>query len=66
MRPACVSRCGWPHHDEGPLVAALRSLAQRSCYGQLDVRVTVFDVIGMPGIVGVLSESADVPVAVAE
>jgi len=30
------------------------------------VRVTVFDVIGIPGIVGVLSESADVPDPVAE
>jgi hypothetical protein len=30
------------------------------------VRVTVFDVIGMPGTVGVLSESGEVPVAVAE
>jgi len=28
--------------------------------------VTVFDVTGMPGAAGVLSESADVPVAVAE
>jgi hypothetical protein len=36
------------------------------CYGQLEVRVTVFEVIGMPGTVGVLSESADVPEAVAE
>ena len=35
-------------------------------YGQLDVRMTVFDVIGMPGWIGVLSESAEVPVAVAE
>jgi hypothetical protein len=35
-------------------------------YGQLDVRVTVFDVIGMPGWTGMLSESAEVPVAVAE
>jgi hypothetical protein len=36
------------------------------CYGQLEVRVTVFEVIAMPGWVGVLSESADVPEAVAE
>jgi hypothetical protein len=30
------------------------------------MRVTVFEVIGMPGAVGVLRESADVPEAVAE
>jgi hypothetical protein len=36
------------------------------CYGQLEVRVTVLDVMAMPGAVGVLSESADVPEAVAE
>ncbi len=35
-------------------------------YGQLEVRVTVFEVIGIPGAVGTLSESAEVPVAVAE
>jgi hypothetical protein len=35
-------------------------------YGQADVRVTVFEVTVTPGTVGVLSESADVPVAVAE
>jgi hypothetical protein len=35
-------------------------------YGQAEVRVTVFEVIVTPGTVGVLSESADVPVAVAE
>ena len=34
-------------------------------YGQTAVRVTVFDVIGMPGCTGVLSESAEVPVDVA-
>lgn len=44
-----------------PFVSALMG-----CYGQLDVRVTLFEVIGMPGIVGALSESAEVPVAVAE
>ena len=38
----------------------------QSLYGQLDLRVTVFEVIGIPGNVGVLSESAEVPVAVAE
>jgi hypothetical protein len=35
-------------------------------YGQLDVRVTVFEVTGIPGIDGVLSESVEVPVAVAD
>jgi hypothetical protein len=38
----------------------------RGCYGQLEVRVTVFEVMSMPGCVGVLSESAEVPEAVAE
>lgn len=155
MRPACVSRCGWPHQAEGPLEAALLvsepvlrlgAVVRRSTraadaasspgvggttlsngirgsgcldaehrvspyawlvsaqgrtqrlwdewgqqaspgaaartkraarrrpltpgfafrYGQLEVRVTVFEVIGIPGAVGTLSESAEVPVAVAE
>jgi hypothetical protein len=44
----------------------LSSGGLQGSYGQLDLRVTVFDVIGMPGAAGVLSESADVPVAVAE
>ena len=35
-------------------------------YGQAEVRSTVFEVTGMPATVGVLSESAEVPVAVAE
>src|SRR5262245_15407646 len=35
-------------------------------YGQVDTRVTVFEITGMPGIVGVLSESAVMPVAVAD
>jgi hypothetical protein len=35
-------------------------------YGQLDVRVTVFDVMEMPGCTGVLTESAEVPVDVTE
>ena len=30
------------------------------------MRVTVFEMTGMPGIVGALSESAEMPVAVAE
>jgi hypothetical protein len=51
---------------ENALVTFPTEQCARSSYGQLDVRVTVFEVIGMPGIAGVLSESAEVPVAVAE
>jgi hypothetical protein len=52
--------------EEGRAAAALFVSAERLAYGQADVRSTVFEVIGMPGTVGVLSESAEVPVAVAE
>jgi hypothetical protein len=38
----------------------------RRPYGQAEVRSTVLEVIGIPGTVGVLSESAEVPEAVAE
>jgi hypothetical protein len=51
---------------ENVLVTFPTEQCARSSYGQLDVRVTVFEVIGMPGIAGVLSEPAEVPVAVAE
>ena len=35
-------------------------------HGHADVRCTVLDVIGIPGAMGDVSESADVPVALAE
>jgi hypothetical protein len=65
MRPAGVPRYGWPN-VEGPLSSGPSVPGDAAAYGQLDVRVTVLDVIGMPACVGELSESADVPVAVAE
>jgi hypothetical protein len=65
MRPTGVSGYGCPY-DEGPPGGGPSLHGLRLGYGQLDVRVTVFDVIGMPGTVGVLSESAEVAVAVAE
>jgi hypothetical protein len=52
--------------EEGPLVAALPASVGPKAYGQADVRSTVLELIGIPGTVGVLSESADVPEAVAE
>ena len=65
MWPPRVSWYGCPY-GEGPLEAALRSVRLPGSQGQLDVRVTVFEMTGMPGIVGALSESAEMPVAVAE
>ena len=62
---ALVSRC--PEMTKGRRSGSSSSRASvQSLYGQLDLRVTVFEVIGIPGNVGVLSESAEVPVAVAE
>lgn len=61
-----ASRGAAARTKEGRPQAALRSTLRVSGYGQLEVRVTVFEVIWMPGAVGVLSESAEMPVAVAE
>jgi hypothetical protein len=63
--PPCSAAAGRTT-KEGRLVAAPSSASNVQPYGQADVRSTVFEVIGIPATVGVLSESAEVPVAVAE